>query len=266
MCGRFTLTIPSYEELADALGVVAADPAAAAAYRPRYNVAPSDPAWIVRMRDGVRELSQSEWGLIPRWSKSAKQAGRPINARAETLQSRPLFRESFERRRCAVASDGFLEWEKTPAGPVPYWFRPSAGGLLLLGGLWDRWFDAAREREVSTFAIVTTEASDDVAATHDRMPLVLTPDTLETWLTVTAPGAEVLRLLRPAPRGALGKTRVSRRVGSVKNDDPECLLPGDGDDAPPRVERPRRRRAAAEPRSLSLFELEREGPAKARGH
>ncbi|MBK6520565.1 MAG: SOS response-associated peptidase [Polyangiaceae bacterium] len=269
MCGRFTLTVPTYEELADALGAAAADPLAAAAYRPRYNVAPTDPAWIVRMRDGVRELSSSEWGLIPRWSKAAKQAGRPINARAETLSTRPLFRESFEQRRCAVVSDGFLEWDKTPSGRVPYWFRPREGGLLLMAGLWDRWFDEAAARKVCTFAIVTTDASDDVAPLHDRMPVILTPEALATWLAVPVAGAggateEALReIMAPRPHGTLDKTRVSRRVGSVKNDDPQCLLPGDADDTAPRPVRTQAKRGASSAATLPLFELPERAPAKA---
>ena len=139
MCGRFTLTIPSYEDLAAALGVDPA-PGAADLFRPRYNIAPTDSTWVVRLgAERQRELALLEWGLVPRWSKTLMQAGRPINARAETLEKKPVFRESLERRRCVVASDGFFEWDKS--GPVkqPLWFRPANGGLLLLGGLWDSW-------------------------------------------------------------------------------------------------------------------------------
>ncbi|NUP09435.1 MAG: SOS response-associated peptidase [Polyangiaceae bacterium] len=276
MCGRFTLTIPTYEELAEAFGV---EPTAGfeAAYRPRYNVAPTDPMWIVREYHGIRELVSSEWGLVPRWSKTKKQAGRPINARSETLESRPVFRESFERRRCIVAADGFFEWDKTDAGRIPYWFRPAEGGLLRMAGIWDHWFDESLGRKVCTFSIVTTDASDDVVALHDRMPLILTIEEAETWLHV--PGRddpaivppEVEKLLRPSDPGTLTKTRVSTRVNSVKNDDATCLLPGDSEDKEPRAAKPAakkhaKRKGAPAAETIPMFESVGPIPARHKRH
>jgi putative SOS response-associated peptidase YedK len=199
VCGRFTLTIPTYEDLASSLGVEAV-PGGAELYRPRYNIAPTDPAWVVRIGpERTRELALLEWGLVPRWSKTLMQAGRPINARAESIASRPVFKDSLARRRCLVVSDGFYEWDKS--GPVkqPLWFRPAGGGILFLGGIWDSWRgeDGVRRQ---TFAIVTTAPSHDVERVHDRM-------------------------LRPAPDGSLVPTPVSTRVGNVKNDDPSVLVP-----------------------------------------
>lgn len=259
MCGRFTLTVPTYEELAEAFGV---PPIAgfAEVYRPRYNVAPTDTAWVLRMYRGVRELVSSEWGLVPRWSKTKKQAGRPINARSETLETKPLFRDSFERRRCVVAADGFFEWDKTDGGRVPYWFRPAGGGLLLMAGIWDHWVDEASSKKVCTFTILTTSASDDVAPLHDRMPVILARRDLQTWIDAHPDDSlgvtsEVRALLRPSDPGTLTKVRVSSRVSSVKNDDPECLLEGGPDDREPSGRKASRtKRSRPEAPTLPLFE------------
>ncbi len=246
MCGRFTLTIPSYEDLASALGMSPA-PGAAELFRPRYNIAPTDATWVVRLGpERQRELALLEWGLVPRWSKTLMQAGRPINARAETLEKKPVFREPLERRRCVVVSDGFFEWDKS--GPVkqPLWFRPTSGGLLLLGGIWDSWKTEEGTRR-QTFAIVTTAPNQEVAPVHDRMPLVLTGHDADAWLDVPPRGAPaevtdaVRKLIHPPPDGSLTPTLVSKRVGSVKNDDPSILLP----DAP----------STGAGETLSLFDL-----------
>ncbi len=261
MCGRFTLTVPSYDELATALGVTPS-PDAAAIYRPRYNLPPTDPAWILRMSHGQKELVGSSWGIVPRWSKYKEQGGRPINARAESAMSRPLFRDSLVRRRCAVVADGFLEWEKIGKERRPYWIRPADGGLLLMGGIWDRWRDEAGER-LETFSILTTAANDDVAPLHDRMPVVIARADLAVWLAepiseqASDLPLEVFDLMRPAPAGTLVRTRVSKRVGSVKNDDPACLEPPSAEELADDGTRPAApsRRARAKPApSMPLFE------------
>ncbi len=259
MCGRFTLTVPTYEALAASLGIDPV-PGAAETHRPRYNIAPTDPTWVVRLGSHrARELSLLEWGLVPRWSKSLTHAGRPINARAESLEQKPAFRDAFARRRCVVVSDGFFEWDKSTRERRPLWFRPPSGGLLLLGGLWDRWFDVERGKNVSTFAVVTTDASADVRAVHDRMPLVLAGDAVETWLAVPPLDApadvtdDVRALLAPAAPGSLVAVPVSKRVGSVKNDDPSVLVADT--------------ELAAEPRgaTLPLFADAAASAARARG-
>lgn len=229
MCGRFTLTVPTFEQLAEALGVEVAPEAAQIPYRPRFNVAPTDPSWIVRMGHGVRELMSASWGLIPRWSVHARQAGRPINARAETLTTTPTFRDSIARgRRCVVVTDGFFEWQKEGKDRLPFWFRPAnEERLLLMAGVWDSWFDKEAEQKKTSFSIVTTRASSDVTFLHHRMPVLLPDeDAIDAWLDVT-PGLpeKASALLKPSPAGTLVPLRVSTRVNAVKNDDEACVLP-----------------------------------------
>ncbi len=275
VCGRFTLTVPSYEDLAAGLGI-SFDSQLAALYRPRYNIAPTDPCWVLRMTSGVRELSQADWGLIPRFSKTRDQNKLPINARSETLAQKGTFKDSFERRRCVVVADGFFEWEPPPEGSnaqrQPIWFRPRGGGLLSMGGLWDKWVDPATGLERRTFTIVTTRANSDVEPLHDRMPLLLAASDVDTWLSVPArdqPATvsdDVRALIRPAAPGTLDRVRVSARVNSVKNDDPLCIAPPSAEDLAPRPPKTRAPRKPAQ--TMPLFaELATPGPTvRARRH
>src|SRR5690348_16966481 len=121
MCGRFTLTVPDFEELATALGVTTApDPETVALYRPRYNVAPTDTHWILRVKEGERQLLPARWGLINSWAKDARDGFKQINARSESARSRSAFREAYAKRRCVVPADGFFEWTgpKTARRPL----------------------------------------------------------------------------------------------------------------------------------------------------
>jgi putative SOS response-associated peptidase YedK len=197
MCGRFTLTVATLDELCALLGVPP-DAEAGAVFRPRYNVAPTD-THIILHEDGRRRLAPAIWGLDT--------SGKPqINSRAE---------KALTQTRCIVPADGFFEW--TSKGE-PIWYHRKDGGLLLLAGLY------ARDRGGLRFSILTTSANDLVAPVHDRMPAILLPEQLDAWLGRT-PIAKLRELLTPAPAEWLCATEVSQRVNSVKNDDAACLEP-----------------------------------------
>ena len=222
MCARFTLTA-GVAEVAAALGV---DPAALAAieYRPRYNIAPTQPHFIVRERREERQALPARWGLVNRWATDAKRAGAQINARAEDVPRRRAYRAAWEKgRRCLVPADGFFEWTGPKTARRPVWFHRPEGGLILLAGLYESWREAGDDDWRRTFTILTTDANDTVAPIHDRMPIVLSADDAAEWVY---PGNEpqvVRGLLRPAPESLLVGEAVSRRVNSVRNDDPDCL-------------------------------------------
>lgn len=238
MCGRFTLTRGDFEELAALVGAEAL-PEHAALYRPRYNIAPTDQHWIVRMKLEQRQLLPAKWGLVNSWAKDAKDAARQINARAESALKRPAFRDAFVHRRCAVPADGFFEWIGTKEARRPIWFHSPHGDLLLFAGLYESWLDPQTSEWQRTFTILTTEPNRVVEPVHDRMPVILLPERVDEWLHVppqnAVAGAEkLMALLRPAPDEALVATEVSRRVNAVANDDPACLEPAtDGDAAAP---------------------------------
>lgn len=221
MCGRFTITHASAELLAADLGV---DAAAFEGYSPRFNLAPTDPHFIVRMKGEVREAVPAKWGLVNAWAKDNKGAARQINARAETLDRTPAFRSAFEKRRCVVPADGFYEWSGDRAHRQPYYFTDPAGGPLLFAGLYESWQPRPGEWE-RTFTIVTTSANDVMAPYHDRMPVILGDRDADLWMFSTTPPAQLKALLRPAPGEALRVFAVSARVNSVKNDDPSLVEP-----------------------------------------
>jgi len=206
MCGRFTLTEGDVERLARELSAEV-DRLRTMPWRPRYNLAPSDPAWIVRLEGGRRLLLPARFGLPGR-------DGVLVNARAETAARLPTFRRAWEEGRCLVPADGFFEWRGPRGARQPLWLHPPGGGLILLAGL-------CQERAGGLcFAILTTEPNGLVRPIHDRMPALLTRAQGEAWLARPDPG-----LLGPAPEGALVATPVSPRVNAVENDDPDCLAP-----------------------------------------
>ncbi|HVY46392.1 MAG TPA: SOS response-associated peptidase [Minicystis sp.] len=227
MCGRFTLTVPDAEDVAEALGAFL-PPEIAAAYRPRFNIAPTDGHLVARVKDGRRELAAATWGFLPHWAKDAKEAAKAINARSESVRSKPTFRDACARGRCLVPADGFYEWTGEKKARRPIWYHPPGGGVVTFAGLYGAWTNPATGARERTFTILTTAANDVVSPVHDRMPALIAPDDAATWLGADADAA--FALLHPAPDTALEPKPVSRRVNAVANDDPSLLEP-DPEDA-----------------------------------
>lgn len=222
MCGRYSITT-TFEAVRRLFGLRAGMPNW---WVPRYNVAPTQPAPVVRLRDGERELVQLRWGLVPYWAKDEKSAYQAINAKCETLASRPAFREAFRRRRCLVVTDGFYEWLKRQgAAKQPYRIVRRDRQPFALAGLWERWRPAPGSELLETFTIVTCPANAVCAPLHDRMPVVIDAADYGDWLA-GAPGSEAL--LRPYPAEALEAYPVAAAVGNVRNDGPELVEPRAG--------------------------------------
>ena len=220
MCGRFTLTYRKAELVAAELGVPVES---LGGYRPRYNIAPGQWHWILRMEYEDRELLPARWGLVNHWAKDRNQGYKQINARAETADTRPAFRDAFNRRRCIIPADGFFEWAGPKGERQPMWFHRPDGGLLLFAGLYESWQPIPGESE-PTFTVMTTDANAIVEPVHNRMPVILPEDKVDDWLYPHREDVQALRgLLAPAAPELLIATPVSMRVNSVKNDDPEIL-------------------------------------------
>jgi putative SOS response-associated peptidase YedK len=222
MCGRFTITRRDGNSLAAELGVPADS---LVDYRPRYNVAPTQPHFIVRIKYENREVIPATWGLVRTGSKDASAAAKYINARSETVDTRPVFRDAFEKRRCVVPADGFFEWTGPKTARQPTWFHREDSRLLLFAGLYEAW---QKERDVwqTTFTILTTAANAVLASYHDRMPVILADRDADDWMDPRAPAPRALkRLLVPAPDDLLQATPVSPEVNNVDNDSPELLRP-----------------------------------------
>jgi len=223
MCGRFVAATPP-SVLAERFMV---DEIVVDDRPPSWNVAPTADVYAVaRSRRGRRRLGTLRWGLVPSWADNPSGGARLINARAETVATNGVYRESFARRRCIVPADGFYEWQ-APAEPgdtkQPYFIRAVDGQALALAGLWDSWRDA-EGRWLRTCTIVTTGANDVVAPLHDRMPVVLPEEAWAGWLDTSELDVRGARaLLAPAPAGVLERHRVSTAVNSARNDGPELV-------------------------------------------
>jgi putative SOS response-associated peptidase YedK len=193
-------------------------------WTPRYNIAPTQPIPVIRQhpKEPVRELSLMRWGLIPTWAKDSSDAASMINARSETASTKPAFRDALKSRRCLIPADGFYEWMRTGKSKQPYCFEVNEGELFAFAGLWDRWKDG-NGKTVETCSILTTTPNAVTAPVHDRMPVILNPDSYELWID---PGmthvATVSDLLKPYEARQMRCYPVSTRVNSVANDDEEC--------------------------------------------
>jgi len=232
MCGRYTLTRHEgvVEDLQAALGVSAQGEW----WKPRFNVAPTQPAPVVMLRDGVRTIELMRWGLVPHWA--GRDGSRPplmINARVESLAAKAVFRDALARRRCLVPADGFYEWKRegTPKSgkAQPLYFHPRDRHIFAFAGLWAKARTDAGE--VLSFTIVTGPPNELVKPVHDRMPIVLAPEAYAAWLDPSLP-AEGARTLLGIPSGeAWIADHVSTKVNSAAIDEPACIAPIT-DDAP----------------------------------
>lgn len=192
----------------------------------RYNIAPTTFVPAIRTQtDGTREAAALQWGLVPFWSKDATGSARMANARSEGIASKPAFREPFRKRRCVVPASGFYEWQTIGKLKQPWFFQMRDESPFLLAGLWEQW-RSADGVELETCSLITTTPNDLVRALHDRMPVILRGENVDTWLdrSISEP-AKLEPLLAPVPAEAMKGTPVSPRVNSVKNDGPECLEP-----------------------------------------
>lgn len=217
MCGRYTLSARKLALAEKALHSTFPELA------PRYNIAPSQDVPIIReSRDGTYELVMAHWGLIPHWAKESKTGYSMINARAETVATKPAFRDAFRRRRCLIPADGFYEWRKEGTGKQPFHIRLKAGGDFAFAGLWERW--QGEDQEIESCSIIVTEANDLMRPIHDRMPVILDPADYEVWLNPENRDTGVLAgLLRSYPAVEMEAVPVSRRVNSPRVDEASLL-------------------------------------------
>ncbi|MBB6612366.1 SOS response-associated peptidase [Pontibacter sp. Tf4] len=191
----------------------------------RYNAAPPQLLPVVT-GDKPDQLQLFSWGLVPHWSTDLTPRNKPpINARAETLLEKPSFRALITSKRCLVPANSFYEWRNTAAGKVPYRFLLQSEALVSFAGLWDTWADKHTGQVLNTFTIITTQANELVRPTHDRMPVLLTPEKEEAWLTTKAGYHTLHTLLQPFPAQEMKAYPVSALVNAVAHNTPALWLP-----------------------------------------
>jgi len=203
-------------------------------WRPSFNVAPTRPVLAIRAgKEGGRELTALRWGLIPSWSKGPDSRFSMINARAETVASKPAYRSAFKHRRCLIPAEGFYEWQAAGGegsrskaqAKQPYVIHRQDGEPILLAALWEYWRPEDGD-PVQSCTIIVTDANTAVAAIHDRMPAVLPLAAMDAWLDPDNADSDGLQaLLHPSPSEDWALRPVSRRVNSPRNDAPDLIEP-----------------------------------------
>jgi putative SOS response-associated peptidase YedK len=264
MCGRYA-SARRRIELLEEFGVQADEDGEE--LRPDYNVAPTKKIYAVMTRrpaglagastEGngsggngkaaasdpapVRQLRTVRWGLVPSWAKDPSIGSRMINARAETVASKPAYRRAFAKRRCLLPADGYYEWykpgEDAKAAKQPYFIHRADGAPLAFAGLYEFWRDQSQPDDhpdawLVTATIITTSAPDELGVIHERMPMVIGPGQWAEWLDPDLQDpAQLAHLLAPAVSSGLITTRVSTKVNSVRNNGPELIEPARDDAA-----------------------------------
>ena len=195
--------------------------------QPRFNIAPTQMAPVVRRSDDGRQMYMLRWGLIPSWSKDKNIASKLINARGETVAQKPSFRDAYKKRRCLVPVDGFYEWRKEGEAKQPYRIGFRGGTPFVFAGLWESWTVPDGQEDagdvIETYTIVTTEANPKIAPIHHRMPVIVDPSDYDLWLN-GAPD-DAANVIRAFPPEEMAFYRVSTRVNNVRNDDESCIEP-----------------------------------------
>ena len=241
MCGRYCMT--SAPEAVRALFRYPEQPN----FPARYNIAPTQPVPIVRMADGERQFALVRWGLIPAWVKDPKGFALLINARGESVNDKPAFKNAMKRRRCLFPADGFYEWKPVGNSKRPYLARPTAGGPITFAGLWETWMGPNGE-EMEPAAIVTNEANGEMVTVHHRAPVIIPPEQFDFWLDCRNVDEKMaMALIAPAPAGSMQVYEISPAVNHVANDAPALHEPYSADLAEPPAEKPKPSRKARAP-------------------
>lgn len=216
MCGRYELTADG-DRIRKQYEVV--NPFA---FSPRYNVAPTNVMPIIRSKGSEREVVSAKWGLVPWFSKEPKTKYSTINARAETVERSPAYKDPFKRRRCLVPATGYYEWQERPGGPKqPY--RITSDSLVGFAGIYDHWGHG--DDAFYSYSIIVTNAADGLGHIHERMPVIIGEEDYEAWLSIDAGLDELKGMLRPYSAENLRVYPVSTRLNKPQNDDPSLIEP-----------------------------------------
>lgn len=216
MCGRYT--IEPVDQILERFDVSGAE----LDIEPTYNAAPTQHLPVI-VRESSNRLMKMRWGLIPSWTKKLNTKYSTINARAETLSEKPMYRKPFHSQRCLVPASGFYEFMQTVDGKVPFYFHLKDTNLFAFAGIYDVWTDGEGQALYS-FTIVTVEPNELVENFHDRMPVILRKEDEEAWLEGSNTNPEqLMSLLKPYPEEEMDAYRVSTRVNSPRNNEASLL-------------------------------------------
>jgi putative SOS response-associated peptidase YedK len=218
MCGRYTI-IAKAEEIEKRFKIEVPE-----MYQPRYNAAPTQILPVITNKN-PNGLSFFRWGLIPPWAKDISIGSKMINARSETITEKSSFKNPFKSKRCLVISDGYYEWKRTSKkSKIPYRIKLKSNDLFTYAGLWEE-YTQDNQTTIHSFTILTTQSSKSTSSIHDRMPVILSQENEELWLTDETSSNDLLEVLTPYPDDDTEIYTVSNLVNSVQNDDDRLIKP-----------------------------------------
>lgn len=205
---------------------------------PRLNLAPTQDAVVAVQASGDVRLEEMRWGMIPPWARDKSIGAKLANARAETVDEKPSFRQPFRRRRCLLPVDGYYEWESRPSGKQPVYYSMRDGDLFCLAGLWETWttpeqtdepelpgLGQAQAETLCTFTVITTTPNRLAKRVHDRMPVIVHPADYGNWLSPESKAADLKRLLRPFDDEPMQEHYVTPLMNNPRFEAPKCIEP-----------------------------------------
>jgi putative SOS response-associated peptidase YedK len=219
MCGRYTYKL-TWAEIIRLYRLPLDTPARN--LQARYNICPTTPVDTIVETNGRRAIVPMRWGLIPNcWAKPLKEMKlATFNARAESVATKPMFRDAFKSRRCLIPASGYYEWKNTPEGKQPYYFTRADGEPMTFAGIWDEWKDSEAGEMLKSCAMLITSPNKLAAQVHDRMPVILEANDFKAWLS----GETGSEALKPAADSTLRLWPVSKRVNSSRTSDEDSSL------------------------------------------
>ena len=220
MCGRFVGFRP-LEELMEFFPIDVSKVESSE----NYIVAPSQEVLAIARYEEKNHLVKFNWGLVPFWTKDKSLGNRMINARSETVASKPSFRSAYKKRRCLILADGFFEWKSEKGQKQPMFLTLPDGHPFAFAGLWETWDNKGKEETpYRSCTILTREASESVRPIHHRMPVILKPEAFEPWLDTNNQDAGALqKIIQTQIYTELVATPVSKQVNSLRNNRPENI-------------------------------------------
>ena len=217
MCGRFA-RINTAKEIKDIFNLDQIE----IELQPSYNIAPTQDVAVI-IEDGQLKLTAMRWGLIPFWAKDITIGSKLINARSETIDEKPSFKYSFQKRRCLIMANGFYEWQKQGAKKFPYFIHLKDNKPFCFAGIYDNWKSPDGEK-VTSCSIITTDASQVIKSIHPRMPVILSEKDFSMWFK-NSDLKELKQLLIPYSQSDLDFHEVSPEVNSPTNNSAELIKP-----------------------------------------
>ncbi|MFA5237589.1 MAG: SOS response-associated peptidase [Methanoregula sp.] len=218
MCGRYSLLC--IDDLCGRFRVM--DPSIG--FRSHFNIAPGSTNPVIVAHERA-ETVLMQWGLVPHWARDIKTSNRPINARAESLAEKPMFRDLLRTKRCLVPASGFFEWKEDVGRRIPFYIHKKEDPVFAFAGLYDVWQNPAGIT-LQTYTIITTAPNNLLAPIHNRMPVILHQEDEIRWLSHDALTAdEMHRLVSPYPPEGMEAYPVSERVNNTAADDEQVIEP-----------------------------------------